>query len=113
MKEAYYAVIFTSIQTGEDIDGYNAMGERIDALAKEQDGYLGMDNARDSRTGLGITISYWRDMEAIRAWRGNAEHEVAQRLGKEVWYQSYRLRVSKVVRDYSFEKDSNDVTAEM
>lgn len=92
----YYAVIFTSIQTG-DLEGYADMADRMLELASEQPGFLGFETAR---SGLGISVSYWKDEAAILNWKKNAEHLVAQRLGKEQWYAYYRLRVCKVEREY-------------
>lgn len=92
----YYAVIFTSIRTEGD-DGYAEMAERMAALAAEQPGYLGAESARDE---VGITVSYWESLEAIRHWKINAEHLVAQKLGREKWYSAYKTRVCLVERDY-------------
>lgn len=96
-RPPYTAVIFTSSRSREDDAGYAAMAERMDLLAREQPGYLGIESARD---GLGITASYWVDDAAARAWKQVAEHLVAQRLGREVWYRDYRVRVATVQRDY-------------
>ena len=92
----YYAVIFTSIRTSGD-NGYAAMAEEMVRLAAEQPGYLGIESARES---LGITVSYWRDLESIRAWKAVARHRTAQRLGREVWYQGFRLRIARVEVEY-------------
>jgi len=92
----YYAVIFTSLRTEGD-DGYDRMADRMAELAAQQPGFLGVESAREAN-GLGITVSYWADKEAIQAWKAHAEHAVAQRLGKEKWYASYSLRVAKVER---------------
>lgn len=93
----YYAVIFSSLRTPVD-KGYDAMAERMLELAAQQPGYLGVESARDE--GVGITVSYWSSLEAIRAWKANAEHREAQRLGRAQWYSAFRLRVAKVERDY-------------
>jgi heme-degrading monooxygenase HmoA len=53
---------------------------------------------------LGITVSYWESLEAIKAWKQNAEHLVAQSRGRGEWYASFKLRICKVERDYGFEK---------
>jgi heme-degrading monooxygenase HmoA len=45
-------------------------------------------------------VSYWRDEQAAGAWRAVADHEAAQRLGRERWYASYRVRVARVDREY-------------
>ena len=71
----------------------------MEELAKEQDGYLGIES---SRAEIGITISYWRDLESIKNWKMNSDHQIARRLGKEKWYKSYKLRIAKVEHDYDF-----------
>lgn len=93
----YYAVIFTSIRSEMDPEEYANMADRMAALAAEQPGYLGAESARD---GLGITVSYWESLDAIRHWKANAEHLVAQRLGRERWYAAFTTRICKVERDY-------------
>jgi heme-degrading monooxygenase HmoA len=97
----YYAVVFTSSRTEADEEGYQRMAETMEQLAATQPGYLGIESARGA-DGLGITVSYWASLDAIRAWRENAEHRVAQRLGKERWYRAYELRVCRVERAYGF-----------
>ena len=93
----YYAVIFTSIRTEGD-NGYAEMSQKMEELAKEQEGFLGIESAREE---IGITISYWKDLESIRRWHENAEHKLAQAKGYEIWYKSFTTRVCKVERDYS------------
>lgn len=95
-RPPYVAVIFTSVQT-EDLDGYSAMAERMESLAREQPGYLGFEAAR---SGLGIAVSYWATDADARAWKQVVDHAEAQRLGREQWYASYRVRVATVERDY-------------
>jgi len=95
-KPPYYAVIFSSHRTDGD-NGYGEMAERMAELAAQQPGYLGMESARE---GLGITVSYWKSLEAIRNWKQNAEHQEAQRLGHQQWYSSFRVRIAKVEREY-------------
>lgn len=92
----YYAVIFTNHRTEGD-EGYGAMAERMVELAAEQPGFLGVESVRD---GLGITVSYWDSLDAIKHWKQNAEHQEAQRLGHDKWYASFKLRIAKVERDY-------------
>ncbi|MDW6002138.1 antibiotic biosynthesis monooxygenase family protein [Vibrio mangrovi] len=92
----YYAVIFTSVRTDND-DGYGAMAEKMVALASQQPGFLGVESARED---VGITVSYWRDLESIKQWKDNIEHREAQKLGHEKWYASFKTRIAKVERDY-------------
>lgn len=95
-KPPYYCVVFTSVLSN-DTEGYSAMGARMVELAQNQPGFLGIESAREE---LGITVSYWQTLDAIKAWKQNAEHLAAQALGKEKWYSRFALRIAKVERDY-------------
>jgi heme-degrading monooxygenase HmoA len=94
----YYAVIFTSTLTDID-EGYAAMAEKMVSLAAKQPGYLGVESARED---VGITVSYWRDLESIKNWKAVIDHREAQKLGREEWYSNYKTRIAKVERDYGF-----------
>lgn len=93
----YYAVIFTSEGTDEK-EGYDDTSNRMLELAKEQEGFLGIESARDK---IGITVSYWKDLDSIRKWKMNAEHRIAQQRGKTDWYKNYKTRICLVERDYN------------
>ena len=97
----YYAVIFTSTQT-ETIEGYSEMAEKMENLAKQQKGFIGIDSARNE---VGITVSYWESLEAIKNWKANTDHLFAQQKGREQWYNWYNVRICKVEREYEFTKD--------
>lgn len=99
----YVAVIFTNTRTGEDDEGYFEMAARMEELALSQDGYLGVENAR-AADGLSITLSYWRDEEAVLAWKRDVEHLAAQKMGREKWYDAFSLRIATVTRAYGFER---------
>ncbi len=71
-------------------------------LASRQHGFLGFETAREE---VGISVSYWMDLDSIAKWKNKMEHLVAQEKGKSVWYQSYKTRIAKVERDYGFEND--------
>jgi len=94
----YYAVIFSSLRSDGD-NAYARMAERMIELASQQPGFLGVESARDA-DGFGITVSYWSTLEAISAWKANAEHLAAQDLGKRLWYPHFELRIAKVERAY-------------
>lgn len=98
-KPPYYAVIFTSLRT-EVEEGYAAMAQQMVAMAQQQPGYLGHESARES---IGITISYWQSIEAIKNWKQVSEHLIAQQLGREKWYSHYKTRICLVERDYGFD----------
>ncbi|WP_328802507.1 antibiotic biosynthesis monooxygenase [Paenibacillus sp. LX16] len=99
-RPPYYAAIFTSERTEGD-GGYGVMGDKMVELAAQQPGFLGVESVRD-HNGVGITVSYWESLDAIKNWKHNEMHKVAQEKGKSEWYKTFGLRVSKVERDYFF-----------
>ena len=92
----YYAVIFTS-ELRENSEEYVEMAIKMEKLAKEQKGFLGVDSAREH---VGITVSYWESLEAIKLWKQNSEHLIAQKKGREQWYSWYNTKICKVEREY-------------
>ncbi|WP_026223959.1 antibiotic biosynthesis monooxygenase family protein [Marinobacter gelidimuriae] len=92
----YYAVIFSSTRTEGD-HGYGAMADRMLELAAQQEGFLGIESARED---VGITVSYWASEESIKSWKQNAEHLEVQYLGHKAWYSEFKVRVAKVERAY-------------
>ncbi len=92
----YYAVIFSSLQS-DDAEGYAETAARMVELAAQQPGFLGIETARE---GLGLTVSYWSDLESIKNWKQNSEHQLAQQMGMNKWYSSYMTRIALVERDY-------------
>jgi heme-degrading monooxygenase HmoA len=99
----YWAVIFTSVRTDLEPDAYAAMADAMDALARRQPGYLGVESARE---GLGITVSYWKDEASLLAWKAVLSHQAAQRAGRERWYSAYTTRIAHVERDYTLESSA-------
>lgn len=99
MKPPYYAVIFTSTRTSVD-EGYAEMATKMVELAQQQEGFLGVESARNE---VGITVSYWRDLESIKNWKNNLDHLDAQLKGRTKWYEKYTVRIALVEREYSFD----------
>lgn len=96
----YYVVVFSSLRRDGEAPEYAETAERMLALAAEQPGFLGVDSARGP-DGFGITVSYWRDEESIKAWREHVEHRPVQRAGRERWYAEYAVHVARVERAYA------------
>lgn len=107
----YYAVIFTSkLNPAESQDNkpdsvnntnaYHTTANRMLELAASQPGFLGAESARET---LGITVSYWDSLAAIKNWKAQPEHLIAQQNGKQTWYSEYKVRIAKVERDYGFD----------
>ena len=71
-------------------------------LGLQQEGDV--ESASGTSDGFGITVSYWRDLESIRKWKNVSEHAAAQRMGRDAFYENYRLRIARVEREYGFER---------
>lgn len=76
-NNSYYAVIFTSNLSNDTAD-YSTVADKMEELAKQQPGFLGVESVRD-HSGLGITISYWESLEAIENWKQNVLHKEAKK----------------------------------
>lgn len=95
------AVIFVSERTLADDSGYAGAAEAMGELASQQPGYLGIDSTR-GQDRIGITISYWADEAAAKAWRDHPEHAVIRDAGRDRWYRWYDLHVTTVTRSYDW-----------
>lgn len=92
-----YAVIFTS-EHSDDVTGYAEAADRMEALARKQPGFMGIESVRAGKSG--ITVSYWATLEAVSAWKRDPEHLVAQEMGRTKWYRKFRVVLAKVEREY-------------
>lgn len=99
-KYPYYAVIFTNYRTDIE-DGYSKMAQQMEDLARKQPGFIDFESARDR---LGISVSYWKTLDDIAAWKANTDHLFAQQKGKSDWYSWYKVRICVVEREYGFKK---------
>ena len=106
--DRYFAAIFTTqrSQSGEDV--YEIMTSRMVALAQQQQGFLGLESVRGD-DGIGITVSYWTDREAIQNWGRQAEHASVQAMGRQEFYHWYRIRIAEVFTDRVFKSDDDTV----
>ena len=99
--ERYFAVIFTAQRSLSGDDIYDITADRMVLLARRQPGFLGVESVRGD-DGIGITVSYWVDRDAIANWRQQAEHLAAQALGRQEFYDWYLVRVAEVVAERAF-----------
>ncbi len=98
----YYAVIFTSLKSQNNV-GYEEWDKQMFELVRQEPGYLGHECYHNA-DGKGVTISFWENLESIAHWKNNHEHQQAQELGREKWYEHFRIRICKVERDYEFNR---------
>ncbi|MEC7716539.1 MAG: antibiotic biosynthesis monooxygenase [Planctomycetota bacterium] len=109
LKPPYFTAIFSSQRTQatrceEASISYEEMADRMARLAEESDGFLGMESYRDA-DGRGVTISYWRTLDAIRNWGQDPRHLEAQSTGQKIWYEQYSLRIARVESETVWQRD--------
>ncbi|MCU0909050.1 MAG: antibiotic biosynthesis monooxygenase [Rhodobacteraceae bacterium] len=95
------AVIFEVEPADGRIEDYLAMAAKMRPLLEQQDGFISVERFQSltNPTKL-LSLSFWRDEEAVRAWRCLGAHRGAQAAGRGGMFAGYRLRVAGVIRDY-------------
>ncbi|MDJ0384014.1 antibiotic biosynthesis monooxygenase [Streptomyces sp. G-G2] len=99
----YLMAVFSNVRTPDDT-GYGETSTRMHEIVSENPGFLGYESARDPG-GLGITVAYFRDHDALTAWRRELEHQAAMRRGRDEWFESYTLHVASVERSHGFARN--------
>ena len=84
-------------------DGYDEMAQEMDDLARTMPGFIDVKSFK-ADDGERLTVVWWQDEETLRAWREQARHRVAQRTGRERWYEYYKLDVAEVIRTNNFDR---------
>ena len=100
-KPPYYAVIFTARTKEGEFEGYAETSRLMRELAEKEEGFLGIESVGEREE---ITVSYWRDLEAIHSWKHNTDHQIAKAQGRKDWYERYISRIARVEKEYGFEK---------
>ena len=83
-------------EAGEEDDGYAAMAKEMMDAVKQQPGFLGVDSVH------GLTVSYFKDLDAVKAWKQHDRHTTARAEGRARWYEWFHVHVARVERSYSF-----------
>lgn len=100
-----YAVIFEVTPTTEGKDEYLKIAAELRDLLVNLDGFISIERFQSLVEEKKIlSLSFWRDEESIAKWRNLLDHRSAQKAGKSALFESYRIRVAQVVRDYSDSK---------
>ena len=95
------AVIFEVLPHEAHRQDYLDAGAALLPVLTGMDGFISIERfASLSQPGKVLSLSFWRDEEAVKGWRNAAMHREIQRKGREYIFQDYRLRVAAVVRDY-------------
>ncbi len=93
LVKPYYTVVFVS-KLKEPTEGYSIAANKMMEMASSQPGFLGADSVRDDY-GLGITVSYWKDLDSIHSWKENKEHMLVQEKSGQ-WYENYSIHIGLV-----------------
>lgn len=98
------AVIFEFTPAEGRVQDYMALAKALGEELAQADGFLSIERFESLTTpGKRVSLSFWRDEEAVRAWRNRAGHHEAQARGRGGIFSGYRLRVAQVLRDYTHE----------
>ena len=92
-----YVVIFRARLRSPDAE-YSRIAQRLRELAFTECGCLEFHSVTEGRDE--IALSYWRDEASIHAWKAHPEHVLAQRAGRERWYESWSVQVASIDREY-------------
>lgn len=101
------AVIFEVTPHKARYDEYLAIAADLKPVLETMDGFISIERFQSlTIPGKVLSLSFWRDEEAVKAWRSLGEHRAAQTKGRTGIFEDYRLRVAGVIRDYGmFERD--------
>jgi heme-degrading monooxygenase HmoA len=95
------AVIFEVEPAPAQRQAYLDTAAALRAELEAIDGFISIERfASLAQPGKLLSLSFWRDEEAVRRWRNLASHREAQARGRQGVFRDYRLRVAEVVRDY-------------
>lgn len=95
------AVIFEVIAAPGRTQEYLDLAAALRPELEKQDGFISIERFSSlSHEGKLLSLSFWRDEEAVRSWRCAEGHRLAQARGRAGVFADYRLRVAGVLRDY-------------
>ena len=110
------AVIFEVLPAAGKRDSYLDLAARLRPMLEEIDGFISVERFESLTTpGKILSLSFFRDEEAVKAWRNTAEHRATQSKGRTGIFTDYRLRIASVLRDYGMTEraeapqDSRDI----
>ena len=106
------AIIFESKPYPDQKDRYLDAAARLKPLLAEIDGFISVERFQSlTDPDKILSISFWRDEEAVAKWRQVEQHRRIQEAGRKAIFADYRLRVASVIRDYGL-KDRDEAPAD-
>ncbi|HEX8611153.1 MAG TPA: antibiotic biosynthesis monooxygenase [Telluria sp.] len=99
------AVIFEVIPHDAQRQAYLDAAAGLRSDLEQMDGFVSIERFQSlSNPGKILSLSFWRDEEAVRGWRNHAMHRETQEQGRAFIFADYRLRVASVMRDYGMDQ---------
>jgi len=98
------AVIFEFTPAAGRFADYKQLAEGLNEEVRKFDGFLSIERFQSiADPARFVSLSFWRDEEAVRKWRNLQKHREAQKKGRGGIFASYRLRIATVSRDYTMD----------
>ena len=95
------AVIFEVIPAEGRLDDYLDIAADLSPMVEDLDGFISVERFKSMTTeGKYLSISFFRDEDAIERWRQVVEHRRGQAKGRGGIFTDYRIRIAHVLRDY-------------
>ncbi len=95
------AIIFEVEPHAEHKHAYLDTAADLRPVLEKMDGFISVERFQSlTDENKLLSLSFWRDEEAVKAWRNLPMHRKAQKSGREIYFGNYRLRVAHVLRDY-------------
>lgn len=95
------AVIFEVIPFEGKMESYLAAAATLGRKLQEMDGFISVERFQSlTQPGKLLSLSFWRDEQAVAAWRNFEEHRQVQKAGRQQIFEDYHLRIASVIRDY-------------
>ncbi len=95
------AIIFEVWPDPAHRDEYLATAASLRPLFEKIDGFISVERFESlTEPGKLLSLSVWRDEDAVARWRAVEAHRIAQANGRRKLFKDYRLRVAGVIRDY-------------
>ncbi|HVN87501.1 MAG TPA: antibiotic biosynthesis monooxygenase [Candidatus Binatia bacterium] len=96
-------VLFRSKLTDAAGDDYQAMAEEMLDRARTMPGFVDFKTYA-AADGERISVIHWESLETLRPWTDDVRHVMAQRLGRQKWYEYFRVEVAEIARSYGFDR---------
>jgi heme-degrading monooxygenase HmoA len=96
-------ILFRSKLADAAGEGYPEMASEMLERARQMPGFIDFKSYK-SDDGERLSVIRWQDEVTLAAWRNDVRHQVAQKFGREKWYEYYKIEVAQLVRESEFER---------